>query len=219
MLYGYIRVSARDQNIQRQWEAMRAFPVPIKNIFVDKQSGKSFARPAWQRLLKKLRPGDVVVVHSIDRLGRNYEEILQQWRLLTCERTIDIVVMDFPLLDTRERKGSENGLTGRFLADLVLQILAYVAQQERENIHRRQAEGIACARARGVRFGPEGQKLPREFEKWYRAWQRGEIGMEEVIARCGLPRSTFYRLLHNWREQQALRAFRAAGKADEEPPP
>ena len=127
MVYGYIRVSARDQNIERQWEALQAFPVPIRNIYIDRQSGKSFDRPQYLQLLTLLQKGDLVVVHSIDRLGRNYEEILEQWRTITRDKQADILVLDFPLLDTREKLGVDNRLTGRFLSDLVLQILAYVA--------------------------------------------------------------------------------------------
>lgn len=192
MLYGYIRVSARDQNIRRQQDAMAAFGVRDQNVFVDQQSGKSFDRPAYRRMLRTLQAGDVLAVASIDRLGRNYEEILQQWRLLVDERAVHIVVLDFPLLDTRTRQ-QDGGLTGRFLADLVLQILAYVAQQERENLLSRQAQGIAAARGRGVRFGRPDKPLPPEFRALYDGWLCGRLPMRELLARCGITRSTLYR--------------------------
>ena len=150
--YGYVRVSTKEQNEDRQLIALQEFPVLEKCIYMDKLSGKDFNRPQYQKLLKKMRPGDLLVVKSIDRLGRNYEEILLQWRMITKEKQVDVVVLDMPLLDTRK---SGNDLTGTFVADLVLQILSYVAQTERENIHQRQMEGIAAARLRGVQFGDQ----------------------------------------------------------------
>lgn len=192
MLYGYIRVSAREQNLCRQQDAMAAFGVAAQNVFADRQSGKSFERPAWRQLLRRLRAKDVLAVASIDRLGRNYEEILQQWRLLADERAVDIVVLDFPLLDTRTRQ-RDGGLTGRFVADLVLQILAYVAQQERENLLVRQAQGIAAARGRGVRFGRPDKPLPPEFVALYDSWLDGQLSMPQLLAGCGITRSTLYR--------------------------
>ena len=149
-VYGYVRVSTKDQNEDRQRIALAEFPVPEKNIFMDKLSGKDFNRPQYRRLMRKLRSGDCLVVKAIDRLGRNYEEILEQWRIITKEKGVDIVVLDMPLLDTRH---TGRDLTGTFVADLVLQILSYVAQTERENIKQRQKEGIAAARLRGVQFG------------------------------------------------------------------
>lgn len=148
-IYGYVRVSTKEQNVARQFGAMRKFPVEEKNIVVDKFSGKDFNRPNYKKLLKTMKKGDVLVVKSIDRLGRNYDEILEQWRLLTKERHIDIVVIDMPLLDTREGRD----LTGTLIADIVLQLLSYVAQSERENIKQRQREGIMAAKARGIKFG------------------------------------------------------------------
>ena len=148
-IYGYVRVSTKEQNVARQFGAMRKFPVEEKNIVVDKFSGKDFNRPNYKKLLKTMKKGDVLVVKSIDRLGRNYDEILEQWRLLTKERHIDIVVIDMPLLDTREGRD----LTGTLIADIVLQLLSYVAQSERENIKQRQREGIMAAQARGIKFG------------------------------------------------------------------
>ena len=188
-IYGYVRVSAKDQNESRQIEALAQFPVERKNIFMDKRSGKDFERPSWNQLLKKLQPGDLLVVKSIDRLGRNYDEILVQWRHLTKERGVDICVLDMPLLDTRAQG---RDLTGTFIADLVLQILSYVAQTERENIRRRQAEGIACAKARGVHFGRAERIIP-DFDHIAGMWQRGSITATEAARRCGLSRQGFYK--------------------------
>ena len=160
-IYGYIRVSSTDQNEERQLVAMRAAQVPEKNVYMDKQSGKDFDRPQYKRLVKKMKPGDLLYILSIDRLGRNYEEIQNQWRILTKEKGIDIAVLDMPLLDTRQGKD----LMGTFISDLVLQILSFVAQSERENIRKRQAEGIAAAKARGVRFGRPPVAVPEDFGK------------------------------------------------------
>ena len=167
-IYGYVRVSTKEQCEERQLIALRAFPVPEQNIFMDKLSGKDFNRPKYQSLLEKLRPGDILVVKSIDRLGRNYEEILEQWRIITKEMKADIVVLDMPLLDTRQ---TGRDLTGTFVADLVLQILSYVAQTERENIRQRQKEGIAAARARGVRFGRPRKEVPESFAQLKADWE------------------------------------------------
>ena len=166
-LYGYVRVSTRDQNEERQLVAMREFGVEDDHIVLDKQSGKNFDRPGYQCLIKKLKPGDTLVIKSIDRLGRNYEEILEQWRLLTKERQVGIVVLDMPLLDTRQGRD----LTGTLIADIVLQLLSYVAQTERESIRQRQAEGIAEAKAKGVHFGPQPKALPDGFEELRQAWR------------------------------------------------
>lgn len=189
--YGYARVSARDQNEARQLDALSAFPVREDHIYIDKQSGKDFERPQYKKLMKKLRAGDLFVVHSIDRLGRNYEEILKQWRIITKEKEADIVVLDFPLLDTRTRHG-DSDLTGRFIADLVLQILAYVAQTERENIRRRQAEGIASARARGVKLGRRRAPLPDNFFEIAQAWRDKKITLQQAANACKMPKGTFY---------------------------
>ena len=171
-IYGYIRVSTKEQNEDRQLIALREFPVLVNNIYMDKLSGKDFNRPQYRKLLRKIRPGDIVVIKSIDRLGRNYEEILLQWRIITKEKQVDVVVLDMPLLDTRK---SGNDLTGTFVADLVLQILSYVAQTERENIHQRQKEGIAAAKLRGVRFGRPRKPIPEGFWQLKVAWDNKKI--------------------------------------------
>ena len=189
-VYGYIRVSTREQNEARQKIALRSFPVPEENIYMDKMSGKDFERDAYQELVRKLERGDLLVVQSIDRLGRNYEEILEQWRILTRIRQVDIVVLDMPLLDTR-KKGDD--LTGTFVADLVLQILSYVAQSERENIRKRQAEGIAAAKARGVHFGNPGKPVPVDFEDVVGKWRRKEISLSEALRELGIGRTYFYK--------------------------
>lgn len=189
-VYGYARVSSKDQCEDRQLISLRAFPVEERRIFLDKQSGKDFRRPQYQRLIKRLRANDVLVVQSIDRLGRNYEEILEQWRLITKLRQADIVVIDMPLLDTRKK---EKDLTGRFIADLVLQILSYVAQTERESIRKRQAEGIAAAKRRGVRFGPPQKKLPPAFYELKARWERGEISGRAAARQLGISAQTFTR--------------------------
>lgn len=186
--YAYVRVSTRDQNEDRQLMALDGLSIPEKNIFLDKQSGKDFERPQYRRLVKKLKPDDLLYIKSIDRLGRNYEEILEQWRVLTKEKRVDIVVLDMPLLDTRQGRD----LTGTLIADIVLQLLSYVAQTERESIHRRQAEGIAAAKARGVHFGPKARILPDNFKKLHRAWRGKKITLREAASACGLPKSTFY---------------------------
>ena len=165
--FGYIRVSTKEQCEERQIIALRNFPVPEDKIFVDKLSGKDFNRPQYQKLLRKLRPGDILVVKSIDRLGRDYEEILNQWRIITKEKRVDIVVLDMPLLDTRQ---TGKDLTGIFVADLVLQMLSYVAQSERENIHQRQMEGISAAKLRGVRFGRPRKPIPENFSDVKKRW-------------------------------------------------
>lgn len=186
-IYGYIRVSSREQNDDRQRIALREAGVPVRHIYSDKQSGKDFQRPAYQKLLRRLRRDDVLVIKSIDRLGRNYAEILDQWRLLTKERGVDIVVLDMPLLDTRRGKD----LIGTFLADIVLQVLSFVAENERNNIRQRQAEGIAVAKARGVRFGRPPKPLPENFAAVCQAWQAGELTGVEAARQCGMPLSTF----------------------------
>ena len=187
--YGYIRVSTREQNEDRQVMAMSACGIPKENLFTDKQSGKEFDRPAYQRLLKKLKPGDFLVVGSIDRLGRDYEEILEQWRRITKEIQAHIRVLDMPLLDT----GNHRDLTGTLIADIVLQLLSYVAQSERENIRTRQAEGIAAAKKRGVKFGREKKPLPEDFDQWYLRWRRREITGREMAEHTGLHISTIYK--------------------------
>ena len=187
-MYGYVRVSTKDQCEERQLIAMQEFGVPEKNIFMDKLSGKDFERPRYKRLLRKLRSGDVVVIKSIDRLGRNYGEIQDQWRLITKEKQADIVVLDMPLLDTRQKA---DDLTGTFIADLVLQILCYVAQMERENIRQRQAEGIAAAKARGVKFGREKMPIPETFYPLWEKFRQREVTARAAAQELGVVHSTF----------------------------
>lgn len=192
-IYGYIRVSTKEQNEDRQLLALKEFPVSEANIFMDKLSGKDFNRPQYRRLIRKIKPGDVLVVKSIDRLGRNYEEILDQWRLITKEKRADIVVLDMPLLDTRQ---TGKDLTGIFVADLVLQILSYVAQTERENIRQRQKKGIAAAKLRGVRFGRPRKEIPGEFQRLKTEWENKEISSREAAKRLGIAQDTFLRWVH-----------------------
>jgi len=187
-IYGYVRVSTREQNEDRQLIAMRGFGVADKDIYLDKQSGKDFRRQAYQELLAKLKPNDTLVIKSIDRLGRDYDDILEQWRVITKERHIAIVVIDMPLLDTRQK---ERDLTGTFVADLVLQILSYVAQQEREFIRQRQAEGIEAAKVRGVKFGRPPMERPEAFPIVRDVWERGEISAREAGRRLGINYKTF----------------------------
>ena len=187
--YGYIRVSCIDQNESRQLLALEKLDIPANRIFMDKQSGKDFHRPQYQAMLRKLKAGDLLCILSIDRLGRNYEEIQKQWRLLTKEKGVDIYVIDMPLLDTRRDKN----LLGTFIADLVLQVLSFVAQTERKNIRKRQAEGIAAAKLRGVRFGRYEKPLPENFEENCFLWQTGIISGLEAARRCRMPKGTFYR--------------------------
>lgn len=186
--YAYVRVSTKEQNEERQLAAMRALAVPERNIFTDKQSGKDFKRPNYMRLVKKLRREDVLYIKSIDRLGRNYAEILEQWRVLTKERGVDIVVLDMPLLDTRREKN----LLGSFISDLVLQVLSFVAENERMNIRARQAEGIAAAKARGVKFGRPRRKLPENFMAAHTAWRSGALTLRGAALECGMPETSFY---------------------------
>ncbi|MCL2568612.1 MAG: recombinase family protein [Oscillospiraceae bacterium] len=194
-LYGYVRVSTGEQNEDRQTDALMRLGIPDACVFVDKLSGKDFQRPAYREMTRRLRAGDLVYVTSIDRLGRNYEEIQTQWRVLTKEKGVDIAVLDMPLLDTRVNKD----LMGTFIADLVLQILSFVAQSERETIRKRQAEGIAAAKARGVQFGRPIKKPPQDFAKLVSLWERGKLSLQEVLARTGLTQATFYRRLRETR--------------------
>lgn len=177
-IYGYVRVSSKDQCEDRQLLALKEFGIVERNIYTDKISGKNFNRPQYHRLMKKLKQGDVVVVLSIDRLGRNYDEIQNQWRIITKEKQADIVVLDMPLLDTR--KSQNNDLTGTFIADLVLQILAYVAQIERENIKQRQKEGIHAAKCRGVQFGRPRKNIPDNFDDVKEKWEKSEINSRQA---------------------------------------
>ena len=186
-IYGYVRVSTREQNEDRQLIALREVGVSDKNIFMDKQSGKDFERPQYKKLLRKMKKDDLLYIKSIDRLGRNYEEILQQWRIITTEKQAAIVVLDMPLLDTRRGKD----LMGTFLSDIVLQVLSFVAENERTNIRQRQAEGIAAAKARGVRFGRPPKPLPAGFHSAYQNWKAGKITGTAAAKECGMPLSTF----------------------------
>ena len=188
--YGYIRVSGADQNEARQVIAMREAGLDGNHIYMDKQSGKDFERPAYQRLVRRLRPGDLLCVQSIDRLGRNYEEVREQWRVLTKEKRVNIRVLDMPLLDTRQGKD----LMDTFIADLVLQILSFVAQSERESIKKRQAEGIAAAKARGVKFGRPETTLPDNYAEVIDLWHSNQITAVEAMKRLDMKKTTFYKL-------------------------
>ena len=200
--FGYIRVSSTDQNEDRQLDALRGKEVPPRNIYMDKQSGKDFNRPAYRRMVRRLRPDDLLYIKSIDRLGRNYEEIQDQWRYLTREKGVDIAVLDMPLLDTRRGKD----LMGTFLSDIVLQVLSFVAENERINIRQRQAEGIAAAKAKGVHFGPPPKTLPDNFEELRQAWRNKQMSLRAAAKTCGVPRSTFY--------DAVLRAEMAEGRIE-----
>lgn len=185
--YAYIRVSTKDQNERRQIIALKPYSIKKQNIYIDKQSGKDFDRPQYQKLLKKLKKDDLLYIKSIDRLGRNYSEILEQWRILTKQIGIDIVVIDMPLLDTRRGKD----LMGTFLSDIVLQILSFVSENERSNIKQRQAEGIAAAKAKGIRFGRPPKPIPDNFYLVYRQWKKGTLTGSQAAKECGMPLSTF----------------------------
>lgn len=186
-VYGYVRVSTKEQNEDRQRVAMLDFGIPKQNIILDKQSGKDFERPGYRRLVRKLKPGDTLVIKSIDRLGRNYDEILEQWRMLTKEKQIAIVVLDMPLLDTRQGRD----LTGVLIADIVLQLLSYVAETERAFIRQRQAEVIAAAKLRGVKFGRAPKERPAAFYELKQAWERGEISARKASQQLGIAHMTF----------------------------
>ena len=187
-VYGYIRVSSKDQKEDRQQIALKEVGVELRNIYIDKQSGKDFNRPQYKKMLRKLKKDDLLYIKSIDRLGRNYEEILQQWRILTKEKGVDIVVLDMPLLDTRRGKD----LMGTFLSDIVLQVLSFVAENERTNIKQRQAEGIAAAKAQGIKFGRPPLPLPDNFYEVHKAWRSKKITLKQAAAACNMPVGTFY---------------------------
>ena len=186
-IYGYMRVSTREQNEDRQRLAMIQYGVPEENIVLDKKSGKDFERPAYQALIARMDSGDKLVIKSIDRLGRNYEEILEQWRILTKERNLLITVLDMPILDTK----AEQGLLDRLICEIILHVLSYFAQQEREYIRQRQAEGIAAAKGRGVHFGNTAMRVPQEFEIIYAIWQNGELSATKAAKALGVSRNTF----------------------------
>jgi len=195
--YGYIRVSAAGQNERRQVDAMAALGVTGTRLYIDKQSGVDFDRPRYQTLIKQLKPGGLLHIDSVDRLGRDYKEIQEQWRFLTKVKGVDIVVLDMPLLDTRLNKD----LMGTFVSDLVLQILSFVAQKERENNKRRQAQGIIAAKAQGVRFGPVPRAMPENFGAIVTAWEQGQISLQEAFSQCGIGRTTFFHRLREYRQK------------------
>lgn len=186
--FGYARVSSRDQNEERQVVALLEMGVPEQNIYVDKQSGKDFNRPQYKKLLRRVKPDDLIYIKSIDRLGRNYSEILDQWKVITKDKRVDLYVMDMPILDTRREKN----LLGTFISDLVLALLSYVAENERANIRQRQAEGIAAAKARGVHFGRRPNPLPENFYDVYQLWKMKKISVSEAAKQCGMPQTTFF---------------------------
>ena len=196
-IYGYVRVSSTDQNEDRQMIALREAGVPEKNIFMDKLSGKNFERPQYKKMIKKLDDNSVLFVKSIDRLGRNYKDLNEQWRIITKEKGTDIVVIDMPLLDTRREKN----LLGTLISDIVLALLSYVAENERMNIKQRQAEGIAAAKARGVKFGRPPLRLPDNFHQVHKEWREGKMSVTQEAKACGLPQSTFFRKAKEYEEK------------------
>ncbi|MFI3325249.1 MAG: recombinase family protein [Clostridia bacterium] len=193
--YGYVRVSSTDQNEDRQIIALNSISVSIDKIFIDKQSGKDFDRKNYKKMVNRLKLGDLIYIKSIDRLGRNYEEIQSQWKILTKDIGADICVIDMPLLDTRNGKD----LMGTFIADLVLQILSFVAQNERENIKKRQAEGIAAAKARGVKFGRPEKAIPQDFDKIIKNWEEKRMSLEQALEKCNMSEATFYRKIREYK--------------------
>lgn len=195
-IYGYIRVSSKDQNEDRQLVALQEVNVKLKNMYMDKQSGKDFNREAYKKLIKKLKPGDIVFIKSIDRLGRNYKDIMEQWRIITKEIGADIVIIDMPLLDTTNAKD----LLGTFISDVVLQLLSFVAENERENIRKRQAEGIAAAHNRGVKFGAPSKPLPDNFGELLSGWENNEITIQQFAEKCGFSVTTLYRNIKRYRK-------------------
>ena len=194
-IFGYVRVSSTDQNENRQMDALKEHNVELKNIYMDKQSGKDFERPQYKKLVRRMKNGDILYIMSIDRLGRNYAEIQNQWRILTKEKGVDICVIDMPLLDTRNGKD----LMGTFIADIVLQILSFVAQSERESIRKRQAQGIAAAKARGVKFGRPEKPIPKDFPRFVHLWEKKEVPLSEILEKCNMSEATFYRRLREYR--------------------
>lgn len=199
-VYGYIRVSTREQNIERQVISLLEAGVSEKNIYIDKQSGKNFQRPAYKKMMSRVREGDLIIIKSIDRLGRNYQEIMEQWRIITKEKKADIRILDMPLLDTTQTKD----LLGTFISDVVLQLLSFVAENERDNIRQRQAEGIAAAKARGVRFGKPVIPMPENFPELYGQWETGNITINELARLCNMGRSTMYKRIGEYRALMRL---------------
>lgn len=195
-LYGYVRVSSRDQNIERQMISLKEFGVKKEDIYIDKQSGKDFNRPAYRRMMRKIKSGDIIITKSIDRLGRNYEEIKEQWRIITKKKGADIIIQDMPLLDTTKTKD----LLGSFISDVVLQLLSFVAENERNNIRTRQAEGIAAAKAKGIKFGKPAIPMPENFPELYCRWEKGDITILEFADICNMGRSTMYSRIQEYRD-------------------
>lgn len=193
-VYGYVRVSSKDQHEDRQLIALQEKEIPLTNIYLDKQSGKNFDRPAYKRLVRKLRKGDCLVVKSIDRLGRNYKDIMEQWRIITKDIGADITILDMPLLDTTNK----NDLIGTFISDIVLQLLSFVAENERENIRRRQAEGIAAAKIRGVHFGNSSISMPSNFPALYQKWKAKELSLSDFAKECQIANSTLYKKIKEY---------------------
>ena len=199
-IYGYARVSSKDQNEDRQIIALHEMGVNDSEIYIDKQSGKNFNRPKYKKLIRKLKKDDLIYIKSIDRLGRNYEDIMEQWKKITKEIKADIVVIDIPLLDTRRGKD----LMGTFLSDIVLALLSYISENERANIRQRQAEGIAAAKARGVRFGPAPMPLPENFHDVYQDWKHKKLSVREAAKQCNMARSTFYLKARQYEKNTSL---------------
>lgn len=207
-VYGYVRVSTREQNIERQLIPLRKAGIDEQNIYIDRQSGKNFERPAYVRMMSLIQEGDLLIVKSIDRLGRNYQEIMEQWRIITKERKADICIQDMPLLDTTKTKD----LLGTFISDVVLQLLSFVAENERDNIRQRQAEGIAAAKARGVQFGKPMIPVPENFPELYRQWQAGNISIKEFARLCKMGRSTMYNRIKEYREYLYCNTYKNLNK-------
>lgn len=199
-IYAYIRVSSKDQNEDRQLDALEGYQIAKSNYYIDRQSGKDFLRPAYQRMVKRLKPGDLLIIKSIDRLGRNYNDIIEQWRIITREKKADIKVLDMPLLDTTYGKD----LLGTFIADLTLQVMSFTAQLERENIRQRQAEGIAAARSRGVRWGNTAKQLPENFSELHIQWRSGKMDTATIMEHCDMKRTTFYKYLKQYEQSLYL---------------
>lgn len=195
-VYGYIRVSTREQNIERQMISLQEAGVNKENIYIDKQSGKNFQRPEYMKMISVVKEGDLIIVKSIDRLGRNYQEIMEQWGIITKEKKVDIRILDMPLLDTTKTKD----LLGTFISDVVLQLLSFVAENERDNIRQRQAEGIAAAKARGVRFGKPAIPMPDNFPELYKQWEADNLTINELASLCNMGRSTMYKRISEYRE-------------------
>jgi DNA invertase Pin-like site-specific DNA recombinase len=207
-IYGYVRVSTKEQNEDRQLIALNEVSVPNKNVYIDKQSGKDFNRPQYKKLLRKIKTGDLLYIKSIDRLGRNYEEIQSQWRIITKDKGCDIYVIDMPLLDTRRGKD----LLGTFISDLVLQLLSFVAENERTNIKQRQAEGIAAAKAKGIRFGRPPAPLPTNFHEVYQHWKQGKITGTKAARMCGMPIATFRYRAERYENQDNMAKEKRGGE-------